>query len=312
MSRASAGLLSLGIVLALIVGGGTQTHLVGLPVITVCLFIATGITVGGLEKDWHSSRGNYAMALRLLITNLVAGSLAMVVVGLVLGPTTPAGTGFLLLAVVPVAAGIPAYAGALGVPAERLAVFALLSYGVALVVTPFLLALILGSTATWGPLVLTIIGGLLAPSILGVVLSRPIQRVASRYRRIVVIAALLLAMVGIGSVLNPSELLAVDLGAPVFVVVILGLIRAPLGGLLGAVLNRIWSHPPTTVESALAGGYKNGALAGAVAIAAGMPAAAVPPALGLVSEAALLGLISLIGPRLGRSRQSTVLTREAA
>jgi hypothetical protein len=312
VSRVGAGLTSAGIVVALLIGGWSHTKLIGLPVITLCLFVATLLTIGSLERKWHSSRSNYAMAFRLLIINLIAGSLLMAAVGLLLGPTTPAGMGFLLLAAVPVAAGIPAYAGALGVPAERLSVFALMSYAIALLVTPLLLAVILGSTATWAPLLLTVIGGLLAPIILGVLLSGPIGRIPPRPRRIVVVAALLLAMVGLGNVLNPADLSSMDLGAPVLVVLLLALLRAPIGGLVGVALNRVTRQAPTNVEASLAGGYKNGALAGAVAIAAGVPAAAVPPAVGLVSEALLLGLVSLIGHRLDTSRDPTSRSGKAA
>jgi hypothetical protein len=311
VSRAGALLLSTGIFVALIFGGWSHTQLIGLPAITACLFIATCLTIGGLERNWHSSRTNYSMASRLLCVNVVAGSIFMAAVGLFIGPDTPAGMGFMLLASVPVAAGIPAYAGALDVPAARLAMFALVSYAIALLITPILFALILGSTASWEPLLLTVIGGLLAPSILGVLLSGSIRRVPVRWRRTAVVTALLVAMVGLGHVLAPGDLSGLELGAPVWIVLTLALLRAPLGGLLGVALNRLTPRAPTNVEAALAGGYKNCALAGAVAIAAGAPAAAVPAAVGLVSEAALLALVSLVGHRIDSLSHPTSRTGKA-
>ena len=204
MNRAGAGALSLGIVLALVIGAVSGIQIVGLSVITACLCVATFFTIGGLEGNWHTNGRNYRTAFRLLEINLVAGSLPMAIVGLVLGAGTPAGMGFLALAVVPVAAGIPAYANALGVPAERMSLFALTSYVGALFVTPLLLGLVFGTGSTWKPLLLTVFVGLVIPSLLGILLSLRVHRIPVRVRRSLVISALLLAMVGLGGALEPS------------------------------------------------------------------------------------------------------------
>ncbi len=288
MNRLGAMLLSLGIIVALAVGSVTGGTLVGLPVITGCLAVATTLTIGGLPHDWRS-KANVAVAWRLVIINLVSGSAVMVIVALIVGVDTPAGMGFLALAVVPVAAGIPAYASAVAVPPERLSLFALISYLGALVITPPALSLILGADSPWVPVLITVLVGLVIPGILGVTLSATIRRIPTSVRRGFSIGALLVAMVGLGGTLNVSEITSEALGAPALAVVLLALLRAPVGGLIGMTLFRRTAFRPAFAEAAMAGGYKNCALAGAAAIAAGIPAAAVPGALGLVSEAVLLG-----------------------
>lgn len=297
MNRVGAGAMSAGIVLALILGAVSGPHIIGLPAIAFCLGVATFLTIGGLERNWHTNMRNYRIALRLVAINLVAGSLLMVVVGLAIGAETPAGMGFLALAVVPVAAGIPAYSNALGIPAERMSLFALMSYVAALAVTPLLLGLIFENGSAWKPLLLTMLLGLIAPCGIGILMSGWVRRIPVRARRTVVISALLVAMAGLGGVLEPSGLTSAELGAPLLLVIGLSLLRAPIGGLIGLLLNGKSPIAPTFAEAALAGGFKNCALAGASAIAAGIPAAAVPGALGIVSEAALLGIVGLIGHR---------------
>lgn len=301
MNRAGAGTLSLAVVLALFVGAATRVSIVGLVAIAACLCVATFVTIGGLEVNWHRSPGNYRTAVTLLMINILAGSIPVAIVGLCIGKSTPAGMGFLALAVVPVAAGIPAYAGALGVPAERMSLFALVSYVGALAVTPLFLGLVLGGGSTWMPLVLTVLVGLVLPSVGGIVTARHVKRVPVRARRSIVITALLTAMFGLGGALHNAGVGSAEFGAPIVLVVLLGLLRAPIGGLIGVALGRHLPSAPTSVESALAGGYKNCALAGASAIAAGVPAAAVPSAIGLVSEALLLGVVALGGNRIGLS-----------
>ncbi len=293
MNHRSAAALSLGILVALAAGALLPLDFVTPPVVAACVGVATLLTVGGLDANWHRERASYQVAGRLFAINLVAGSLPMALVGFMLGAHTPAGAGFLALAVVPVAAGIPAYAGALGVPAARLALFALLSYVVALVVTPILLGLVLGSASNWRQLAFTVVFGLILPSIAGVLGRSVITRAPARPRRAVVITALLVAMSGLGGTLSPSSITSVELGAPLVLVVAIALLRAPVGGLLGALANGR-SSMATGVEAAMAGGYKNGALAGAAALSAGVPGAALPGALGLVSEAVLLAGVSLV------------------
>jgi hypothetical protein len=291
-----AGLLSLGIIVALLLGSLTSGSVISLPVITACLAVATALTIGGLRADWHS-RANMAISGRLLVVNLVAGSLVVAAMAWMVGLDTPAGKGFLALAVVPVAAGLPAYASAVGISPERVSLFALVSYAGALIATPLLLSLVFGTESPWRPVVLTVLAGLVLPAIIGVALARWIKRLPHATRRGVSILALLVAMVGLGKVLTLSDITTDALGAPAAAIVALSLLRAPLGGLLGVGLYRSSTRRPTPSEAALAGGYKNCAMAGATAIAAGIPAAAVPSALGLLSEAILLGAVALLRRR---------------
>ncbi len=269
------------------------------------LFVATLGTVGGLEKGWQSRATNYRGAFRLLFINIVSGSLPMGLVGLWIGTDTPAGLGFLLLAIVPVAGGIPAYATALGIPAERITLFALISYVIALFVTPALLGLVAGKIQSQGPLWLTVVFGLILPSAIGILLARPIMRIPLPVRRAIIIGSLLVVMFGIGSSLGVLDFNIETLGSPLLLVVIIGLARAPLGALIGALLNRSIRLRTSVDEAMLAGGYRNCALAGVAALAIGQPAAAIPGALGLASEALLMAMLAIREIRLQRSTGSS-------
>ena len=136
--------LSVGIVAALLIGTVIPPSQETLHLVIAFLFIATLGTVGGLEKGWQARASNYRGAVSLLVINIIAGSLPMLIVGLWIGPNTSAGLGFIFLAIVPVAGGIPAYTAALGVPAERITLFALMSYVMALVATPILMGIVTG------------------------------------------------------------------------------------------------------------------------------------------------------------------------
>ncbi len=269
------------------------------------LFVATLGTVGGLEKGWQSRTTNYRGAFRLLFINIVSGSLPMGLVGLWIGKDTPAGLGFLLLAIVPVAGGIPAYASALGIPAERITLFALISYVIALFVTPALLGLVAGKIQSQGPLWLTVVFGLILPSAIGILLARPIMRIPLPVRRAIIIGSLLVVMFGIGSSLGVLDFNIETLGSPLLLVVIIGLARAPLGALIGALLNRSIRLRTSVDEAMLAGGYRNCALAGVAALAIGQPAAAIPGALGLASEALLMAMLAIREIRVQRSTRSS-------
>ncbi len=286
-------LFSTGIVVALLLGTLVPSNSATLFLILGFLFIATLGTVGGLEKGWQSRAANYRGAIRLLIINVVSGSMPMALVGLWIGMDTPVGLGFLLLAIVPVAGGIPAYASALGVPAERITLFALVSYVIALFVTPALMGVLVGAPQTQGVLWWTLMFGLIIPSVLGIFLARPITKIPIGTRRALILSALLVVMFGIGSSLNGLDFDLDTLGAPVALVVLIGLLRAPLGALIGAFLNRSARLQTSVNEAMLAGGYRNCALAGVAALAIGQPAAAIPGTLGLVSEAILMALLAL-------------------
>ena len=56
-------------------------------------------------------------------------------------------------------------------------------------------------------------------------------------------------------------------------------------------------------EAALSGGYKNCALAAVIALAAGIPEAAIPGAVGLASEALLLLGLTATSKHLDRSNR---------
>jgi len=296
-------LFSAGIVVALLLGTIVPSNSATLFVVLAFLFIATLGTVGGLEKGWQSRAANYRGAVNLLIVNVLAGSAPMALIGLWIGADTPAGLGFLILAIVPVAGGIPAYASALGIPAERITLFALIAYVIALFATPALMGIVTGKTQTQGFLWLTLIIGLIVPSVMGLLLSRTITRIPIGTRRTLILGALLVVMFGIGSSLNGLDFNVNTLGAPFALVIVIGLLRAPFCALLGALLNRSSMLRTSTNEAMLAGGYRNCALAGVAALSIGQPAAAIPGTLGLVSEAILMAMLAireLVNRRLTR------------
>ena len=280
-------------VLVLLLGTRVPSNSATLFLILTFLCIATLGTVGGLEKGWQSRATNCRGAIRLLIINVLSGSVPVALIGLWIGTDTPAGLGFLLLAIVPVAGGIPAYASALGIPAERITLFALISYVIALFVTPVLMGVVVGTREMQGVLWLTVMFGLIIPSVLGIFLARTITKIPIRIRRTFILIALLVVMFGIGSSLSGLDFDLDTLGAPLAIVVLIGLLRAPLGALIGAFLNRSAKLKTSVNEAMLAGGYRNCALAGVAALAIGQPAAAIPGALGMVSEAIVMALIAL-------------------
>lgn len=285
-------LLSAGIISALLLGTAIPPSQATLYLVIAFLFVATLGTVGGLEKGWQARASNYRGALSLLMINIIAGSLPMLIIGLWIGPSTSAGLGFIFLAIVPVAGGIPAYTAALGVPAERITLFALISYVIALVATPLLMGIVTGETLSQGSLWITLSVGLILPSIFGIIFARPIARIPVTLRQVIILGSLLAVMLGIGSSLSFLEFNISALGAPLLVVIVLGLIRAPMCAFFGLLLNQVPSLRTTSKEAMLAGGYRNGALAGVAALAIGNPAAALPGVLGFVSEAILVALLA--------------------
>lgn len=275
-----------------------------LPSIVVVLGIglATLITVAGLSQGWHGRMSNYTSAGRLFVVNVVAGSLPLVLVALVLGVSTPLGLGFMILALMPVAAGLPAYAATLGLRAERVTLFTLASYAIALVVTTLGVSALLGNSATQRAITTTMILGLVLPTILGIVVAKPLTRTSHSGRRAVTIAALLVAIFGVGSRIGYDVAFSVASHVTA-VVIVLALLRAPLTGALGAVMNTVPSLRTNLRESALAGGYKNCALAAVIGLAAGIPEAAIPGAVGLASEALLLLGLTATSKHLDRSNR---------
>jgi len=270
--------------------------------IVIGIGIATLITVGGLSQGWHSDTGNYASASRLFFVNILAGSVPLVGIGLIFGSDTPIGLGFLILAAMPVAAGIPAYAATLGVRADRITLFTLISYAVALLLTPIATSLLLGDSGSRSALTATIVLGLIVPTILGLILARPIARVPISGRRSVTIASLLIAIFGVGTQLGDGFSSAPSASVTLLVVT-LAILRAPLSAGLAVLLNKIRWLRTEANEAALAGGYRNCALAAIIALAAGIPEAAIPGALGLASEALLLFGIAAISKRQERVKR---------
>lgn len=149
-------------------------------VVVIGVGVATFLTVAGLSQGWHSRMSNYTSAGRLFIVNLLAGSVPLVLIALLLGASSPTGLGFMILAFMPVAAGLPAYAATLGVRAERITLFTLMCYAVALVVTPIAISLLLGDSSTGPAITATIVFALVMPTVVGIVLTRPVTRIPSK------------------------------------------------------------------------------------------------------------------------------------
>lgn len=267
--------------------------------------VATFLTVVGLSQGWHSRMSNYASASQLLVVNIVAGSVPLVLVGMLLGISSPMGLGFMILASMPVAAGLPAYATTLGVRAERITLFTLMSYGIALLGTPIAVSVLLDESVTRTAITSTIIFGLIVPTILGISLAKPMIQISPRSRKGVTIAVLLLSIFGVGTQIGADFVSGISTHTAV-VVVAIALLRAPFTAALGVGLSKLSNMRIDPLEAALAGGYRNCALAAVIAIAAGLPEAAIPGAIGLASEALLLlSLTALSRQQRSRRREKT-------
>lgn len=255
------------------------------------LFVQTLIAVGGLAERGSSSPRWWAT--RMLVTHHVCLSLPLLVLGLVWGLDTRLGVGVFVLGAVPPAAGLPGFVAACRGLVRPIVRFCLLAYVVGVVLTPALVLLALGTDGQAGSIVATVVFGLVLPAILGMAGRRRLVRLPRGLMFGIVATCVLLVAVSLG----PSLYSAVGMGlndpAYLTVTVAVGFGRCVWGATWGALL----AKRRMRLESALAGGYKNSALAAVIAQAAGGPLAALPCLLGVIAEAAMPAVASVWATR---------------
>jgi hypothetical protein len=215
--------------------------------------------------------------------------------GLALGVDTPLGFGFFIMGAAPVAALVPAFAEAVEVNARSVLVLCLSGYAMALVLTPASVYLAAGTVVGFGVIATTLGAGLVVPSLLGRALHRWVARIPQGLRRAVVGACVFCITLGLGGGLVEGVRSAeVGLSGVALVVVVLAARTFGTGALA-----RLLAPPGLKEEAPFAGGFKNVALAAAVAGTLSGPAAALPGLLALAFEVVYFVAIA-------RSRSSRV------
>jgi predicted Na+-dependent transporter len=239
----------------------------------------TFLTVGSLPS--LGGRAAAAQGARLAGLHLAALTLPLVAVAVAFDLDTPLGFGLFVLAVVPPAALVPTFAEMLGVDVGAAVAFCLLSYTVALVVTPVALLLASGENVG-GEAVLSVLAlGLLAPTLLGRLCHRLLERLPTGPRHALVSAAVFVVTLGLGGDLLPG-LTGSDITPTRLVLVGVLVVLRTAGS--GWAARRL-SPPDLRDEAPLAGGFKNIALAaGASGVLMGS-AAAIPSLLSFPAEA---------------------------
>jgi predicted Na+-dependent transporter len=253
------------------------------------IFAQTIVAVGGLRPDWLTDPEKRSQAVRLLVIHHAAATVPYLVVWLLLPPEvrdSPLAIGLIWIAIVPTAAGLPAYATAARTAPSTITAFALLAYLCGLLITPLLALIIFGGGADLGRLVTAMLAGLIVPALLGVALGRWIRLIPARVRTGVVATSMLITTYVFGSAM--SETLSdgvLPIGA-VALALLVGAARVPISGALGVLL--AGRNGSLRAPAALAAGYKNEALAASTALQVAGPVAVLPALGALLSEMVLM------------------------
>lgn len=274
--------------------------------IAALLGVATLMSLSGMRRGWHRQGSNHGSALWLLAVNVLAGSLPLVAAAAFFGFTSPAGIGLMAVAAMPVAAGLPAYASSVGLRMERLILFCIYSYAIAVPLTPLVLVSVVDAGGSGRRLGLTLVLSLLLPTVAALAFGGPLTRIPHAVRRSISITCLLTAMLGISVSVDLASAVASDTRTVVIAAVAVALLRSPACGVIAAGLTRLVGRARDAGERrevVLAGAYKNCAVAASVALAAGVPAAAMVPLLGIFSETFVLSWAAIAG---GPSRKESV------
>jgi BASS family bile acid:Na+ symporter len=266
----SAALLGATVLGGLAVGAAVGLEGGARSVALPALALQTFLTVGGIPRR----RGSEAMreGLILVLLHYTVATLPLVAVALLIGLDEPLGFGFFLVAIAPPGALIPAFAARLEVDVRSVLVFCLAAYSIALVLTPAVLLLVAGTTVGVAGIATTMGAGLIAPSVLGRLVHERIVRVPLRVRRGIVNTTIFLICLGLGGELVDG-LRQADVGAAGLVLVALVLTLRTFGS---GWINGLLAPRGLSIEAALAGGFKNVALAATVGGALLGPVAAVP------------------------------------
>jgi len=279
-----------------LIGGGLLPEGIDLSGVTLpALALQTGLIVGALPSVRETGavrRGLTLVWLHHLCITLPLGAAAFVI-----GVHSPLGIGVFLMAAAPPAALVPTYAEAIDLDLRATLAFVFISYLSGLVLTPALLLVVAGTTAGTDSIIVTLGVGLILPSLAGRALHRPIGRIPQNIRRAASAFLVFLITLGLGADLVAS-ISAGSVTPELIVVTLLVLTGRTLG--TGSLAARL-APRELAYEARLAGGFKNIALAAAVAAQLFGPTAALPSLLGFPFEA---GYFMLIARHRARSTQA--------
>ncbi|PSL38345.1 hypothetical protein CLV49_1966 [Labedella gwakjiensis] len=262
------------------------------------IFAQTVIAVGGLRPDWLTDSSKRSDAVRLLLVHHTAATAPFLAAWFLLpvdARASPLWVGLVWLAIVPTAAGLPAYASAARTAPSTMAAFALLAYVCGLVVTPLLSLVIFGGGTDIGRLLVAMFAGLIVPASLGILLGRWVRRIPPRVRTGVVAVCMTLTTYVFASAMSDS--LAGDEATGTFVAVALlaGAARIPVSIGIGLLVSARWTG--LRAPSVLAAGYKNDALAASSALQVAGPLAVIPALGSLLCESLMLLIASFANHR---------------
>jgi hypothetical protein len=269
-------LLALGLTLGVLVPGTEALRPLAIP----ALAVQTTISAGSLPTI--PGRSAVKGGLLLLGVHHLVATLPVALVAFALGVHTPHGFGVFMIAVAPPAALIPAFALLLDVEGAALLVFCLTAYALSWVATPLALLAVAGATVGPSAIAVTLAAGLIAPSILGRLLRVQVQRLPPRVRRGIVNASVFVITLGLGSGL-PGGLAS----APIGWVELAAIVAVVAGRTFGCgwLATRVVPRA-LRAQAPLAGGFKNIALAAAVAGTLLGPPAALPALISFAAESA--------------------------
>lgn len=260
------------------------------PLALPLLFIQTAVAVGALAEVKAGSTRRWAWDM--LMRHHLFASIPLMALGVVMGLDTSWGVGTFLLGAAPTAIALPSNVAACGGQVRPVVHFTLLGYGLGVVLTPAIVLLALGASDQGGPMVTTLLVGLIAPAILGVAARPWLQRIPRAWSFGVVATAVLVLMLGMGSDLRDAVRLGLEAPTLLALAALIGFGRVVWGAALS------FRFPPRgglVREAVLAGGGKNAVLAAVMANAAFGPMAALPALISLFAEIALLFVVSALG-----------------
>ncbi len=272
-----------GLVLGAAIPQADQVRPLALPL----LFAQTAVAVGALSEERSSSTRRWAWDM--FVRHHLFASLPLMALGLLMGLDTSWGVGTFLLGAAPTAIALPSNVAACGGQVRPAVQFTLLGYGIGVILTPALMLLALGASGRVGPMVTTLLVGLIAPALLGVVARPWLRRMPRGLSFAIVAASVLVLMLGMGADLRVAITLGLDRPALLWLAAAIGFGRVVWGASLA-----FWFPPQggLRLEAVLAGGGKNAVLAAVIASASFGPLAALPALVSLFAEITLLFTVS--------------------
>ena len=262
------------------------------------IFAQTLTAVGGIRPDWLTDPERRSHAIRLLLVHHTAATVPYLVAWMLLPEAvkiTPLAIGLIWLAIVPTAAGLPAYATAARTAPSTITAFALLAYLCGLIITPVLALVIFGGGTDLGGLITAMLVGLIVPGALGIVLGSLIRRIPAQIRTAVVAVSMTITTYVFGSAIKDAFGGGTVSVGVIVLALLAGAVRVPINVVLGITL--IGRRTSLRPAAALAAGYKNDALAASTAFQVAGPIAVVPALGSLLCEMALMLAATLVTAR---------------